>query len=241
MRDSELEIMQQYMKYSRGQLDSNETEIKNPANEQQEDYSGITDYYTSLDNIDDIDRMVFVIKQLLQKAWGDDCPPIVDQYPTNRENANVKMPMIVYDYYDRQIAENTKKVPQLMTTYKYNGEQYEIYSQFFDCTLEFNILDTTASGAKVLAKRFEIFLQTYMQYLKYIGVSNIYFLSEPKSSPVQIANQDYQRRALKYKVRIERRFLKRYGEVIGTVQVVLGVDGKSSNLGIPGVYFKMNE
>lgn len=241
MRDTELEVMQQYHKYSRGQVNSEPIEVVSPKDPIPEDGYWV-EHYTSLDNIDDIDRLIELIRQLLQRAWGKDCPVLVDQYPTNTAGVDIKMPMIVYDYYDREIAENTKKYPQLMGSLNYKGETYEVYSQWFDCVLEFFIIDVTARGAKVLAKRFEIFMQTYMQYFKYIGVSNIYFLNEPKSSPVQLANQDYQRRALKYKVKLERRFLKRYSEIIGTVQVVLGVDGDiSGSSELPGVYADLSE
>lgn len=183
------------------------------------------DYYKSLDTIDDIDRLIELIRDLLERAWGDDCPVIVDEYPTNQDSDDRKFPMILYDYYDRRHTTKTKKKPNLIRpNIQTKGDRYDLLSEFYECKLQFDICDESQRAAKVLSKKFEIFMSLYMDYFKFIGIDDISFHEQPKGKTYQLANHDVPTRILIYHVKLERRYLRRQGEAIASIKTVLNID-----------------
>jgi hypothetical protein len=213
----------EYFNTSRGEHNLKRQEIAKPDKDNY--YDEDFDYYRSLDTIDDVDRLAELIRNLLERAWGDDCPEIIDEYPTNQDADNRKLPLILYDYYDRRHSDKTKKKPNIIKNNIYvNGERYELLSEWYECKLQFDICGNTQREAKVLSKRFEIFMSTYMDYFKFMGVDNIYFEEQPRGKTYQLANHDVPVRILIYKVKLERRYLRRQGEAINSIKAVLNID-----------------
>lgn len=244
------DVFDNYFKRSRGQLDGEPIGIKsvnNISNEYTVKEPGVNiERYTSEDNIDDVDKLIDLIRLLLDRAWGEDAPYIVDQYPSNQDPEEVKMPMIVYDYYNRSYVEKTRKAPNIMDKIVIDNVHYEILSEWYDCELEFNVCSETVRSAKVLTKKFEIFLQTYIQYFKYVGISNMFFDREVRSEPYSRNGREYPKRTLIYKLKLERRYIRRPGDVLTNIEGVLRVDGKNmtgttSDDGLPGIYIKYGE
>ena len=228
--------MNEFYATNRGEQFNAPITIEPVTDTQKDEFDEEIAHFTAQNNMDDTERLMELIRMLIEKAWGDEAPNIVDEYPTNQDPNERDFPMIVYDSFDREHAEHTKKSPVVIDKIKFNGDVYEILLEIFDCTLEFNILSTTTRNAKVVAKRFEIFMQTYMQYFKYAGVSQIWFDKEPRPMQFHMANQIYPKRTLQYKVRLHRNFIRRYGETMGTIQVVLGLETNvDSPGGLPGV------
>lgn len=208
----------QYFDESRGEPKLSKITIKEvitPYNEE-------IDHYMSNDNIDDVDMFIELLRALLEKAWGDDCPVIVDEYPTNQDADNRKLPMILYDYYDRVYSEKTKRAPNVINSnITINGERYEELSEWFDMKVQFDICASSQREAKIISKRFEIFMSTYIPYFKFVGVNNIYFYNQPRGETYQLANHDIPTRILIYKVKLERKYLRKHGEALSTYNIVL--------------------
>lgn len=227
--------MRNFYRQSRGEELKDPIDVITPLN--LDEVMEIEDDYISRNNIDDVDHLVDLIRMLLQKAWGDDSPTLVDEYPTNEEQTRMPLPIIIYDYYDRVHSDNTKKMPQLMKTVNIDGENYELLSEWFDCKLQFDILSGTPKDGKILTKRFEIFLKTYIPYFKYIGITNMIFEIEPRVEPLMIQNHEFLRRRLIYKVKFERKYIRREGDYLQHIQIVLKTDNPLDRpLGIPGVH-----
>ena len=78
-------------------------------------------------------------------------------------------------------------------------------------------------------------MKTYIPYFKYVGIQDIWFEIEPKSTPLQIANQTYSKRTLIYHVKLERKYYRRQGEAYQNVRIIFDIDG-ITRTGIPGIY-----
>jgi len=234
------EVMKDYYKTAKGNIISEPTKLEIPVIADNSNIEKL-ERYKSLDVIDDIDTIIDLIRELLERAWGDNCPIIVDESPTNRDATDIKMPMIIYDYYDRQYPDKTKKIPQFVEAINDNDDLYEIYRELFECKLEFNICDTTVRSSKILAKKFEVFLRTYIPYLKHVGIEDMYFYNEPRSKPYMIANQEYPRRTLTYYVKLQRTYIKRQDEVLTSVESKVNNKNNYIISGLPGVYNKIDE
>jgi hypothetical protein len=171
---------------------------------------------SSEENISDLDKFGELLRKLLNAAWGSDWGAITPEFPEGDDAENITLPMITYDIVSRETSENLGKLkPTLIDTIdeivdgKPTGDVFQIYGQWFDCIVEFDIWGKNTLEARNLLNRFELAMAFYTGLLKEQGVSEILFLKEiPAKQSIHYIDNHYMKVVL-YLIRLERRQIVR--------------------------------
>lgn len=176
-----------------------------------DDTPAISEFHMlSEDNIDDVDELAEKIRLLLNAAWGDNWGAFSSEAPTGDNPEDIPLPQITYDVYERAVQEKKSLKPTLFNSVKEivngkpTGDAFNVYRQFFECTIEFNIWGTNNLEARRLMKKFETVMSSYAGYLKNQGLSDIFFLKEMSSRQSEKYIDHIPMRSLLYLVKLER-------------------------------------
>jgi hypothetical protein len=162
------------------------------------------------DNIDDVDELAEHIRQILNAAWGDNWGEFGPELKEGDNPENIQLPQITYDLVTRIIPDKKPIKPLQMDSVKElvngvpTGDYFNLYSQWFDCVMEFNICGANSLETRKLMKKFETILATYTGHLKKVGASEILFLKEVHPTQSSNYREGIPMKCLLYLVRIER-------------------------------------
>ena len=168
------------------------------------------DRWLAEDNIDDVDELAEHIRLVLNAAWGDNWGEFGPELKEGDDSESIKLPQITYDVVTRIIPDKKPLKPILMDTIKevvngrQTGDYYNLYRQWFDSVIEFNICGSNSLECRKLMKKFETILATYTGHLKKSGASEILFLKEIHATQSSNYRQEIPMKCLMYLVRIER-------------------------------------
>ena len=159
--------------------DKNQTVI----NEQIPEHSSLQPM-TAEGSIGTISEACDLIRTILNIAWGSNWGQLVDVTQLGDNADKIQLPIITYNTNLREVSPGTNVKPQFMqiknevVNGKNTGDSFKIYRQFFDCIVEFDFYDNSASSADKLLNNFEELMITYAGYLKKNGIKEIFFLKE---------------------------------------------------------------
>lgn len=88
------------------------------------------------------------------------------------------------------------------------GRKGMVYSQIFDCIIQFDILASDYAKANAVMNAFEDAMFNYTAHFKENGISEMYFLKQFTDSDLDIYRNNVSVRSLQYKVSIERNRLQ---------------------------------
>lgn len=162
-------------------------------------------------NISTIDQLCEILRIVLNTSlgygWGTFKPFLSKKDMLSNDKV---LPIITYDVNSREVSRGTQIKPTLsgvineVVNGKPTGDVIEVYRQQFDVIVEFNIWGRNSIETRQLSERFETTLNSYIGYLKKLGVSEMFFLKEiPCQRSVNYISE-ISMRSLMYYVRLER-------------------------------------
>lgn len=166
--------------------------------------------YLAQENIDDIDLFADKIRLVLNAAWGEHWGLFGPELKESENPENIVLPQITYDLLTRVIPSNAPLKPKLINVVaeivngKGTGDYYNLYRQWFDCVVEFNIIGKNSLEARKLLKKFETIMSVYIGHFKELGIQEILFLKE--IHPTQSSNfkEGMPTKTILYLVKLER-------------------------------------
>lgn len=147
--------------------------------------------YFADDNINDIEHLAEILKELCNAAWGSGWGTLSMDLIYGEDSAKITLPQITVDVNQRDISEIGTFKPILMDIEREEdengnetGDAFLLYRQWFDQNVEFNFYGHNSKEARDLMRRFEKLILAYTGYIKRLGISEIFFLKEvaPQSS-----------------------------------------------------------
>ena len=189
---------------------------------------------TAKGNVDNIDVLGDILRQLLNTAWGSEWGIISPDTARGEDPEKVILPQINLIMNLREISDGTNPKPQLTDTVseivdgKNTGDSFRIYRQIFDCIVEFDFFESTSKGCRQLMTRFEELLGTYTGFLKEKGVSEIFFLKEVPAKYSLNYIEGVPMKCLYYFVRLERIKTVRLSD-IKEIEYRLAISEKSAS------------
>lgn len=185
--------------------------VTNPRENVGDNYFTTGGYQLMADeNIDTIQQLCDILKQILNAAWGSNWGEISPDLKKGEDSAKIKIPQITVDVNNREVAERMPLKPVLMQTIKEvnngkpTGDSFLVYRQWFDCVVEFDFYGSTSKEVRDLQYKFETLLAIYTGYLKRKGVSEILFLKEVSARNSLNFTEQTPMKCLMYFVRLER-------------------------------------
>lgn len=166
--------------------------------------------YTSEGNISTIDDLADIIKIILDTALGDGWGTFKPKLEKTDTIETMDGPIITYDINHREVSENTNLKPQLMDTIKeevngvLTGDAINVYRQWFDCIVEFDIWGRNSLETRILSEKFERLLNAYIGNIKKHGVSEMFFMNEVPATISVNYRKDISMRPIMYFVKLER-------------------------------------
>lgn len=156
----------------------------------------------------DIEEFTDRITELTALAWGEDWGTFTIEEPTGNAPEHILLPVITFDTHKRiRSTSHSSLDPVLFDSFRDphdSNVQVKLYRMWFDVEVEFKIHHESNRAARMLMDEFEGFLFTYKSYLKELGISDMYFLSEEPPTVVTKWQKNFSQRTLRYLVRIER-------------------------------------
>jgi hypothetical protein len=155
----------------------------------------------------DLEKLTDMIHKLLNIVWGEGWGVFSEESPTDNDAEKAPMPHITCKLVDRTHTDNKAVKWSKFASEpdpEHEGETISSQRCWFTCELEFVIHAVTNREARIIAQRFEEFMETYVGYFKQEGVSEIIFKREKAPNVDSSTRQDIPHRSLCYQVRIER-------------------------------------
>ena len=170
------------------------------------------DRYHAENNISDLDQVGELLRKLLNVAWGSDWGELSPELSLGESPESVKLPAITYDIVSRETSSGIGKVkPTQIESYSEivngqpTGDVITVYSQLFDCIVEFDCWGKSSLEARQLLNRFEYVLTFYSGFLKEQGIQEMFFLKEiPAKQSIHYLD-DFYMKPLIYFMRLERK------------------------------------
>lgn len=190
-----------------------ENELKGIPIESTLDYGNTPKKWTAEDNISSVDALGRLIKKLLDTAWGEGWGQFGSDFKESTDSQELILPQITIDEHEREVSSNKPIKPQMTDNIlevdnqgKATGDSFNVYRQWFDVLVEFNVYGKTKKEAREIAKRFEMLLMVYMKHLKKKGISEMVFLKAMTGSQSERYNKDLDANmtSLLYLVKLER-------------------------------------
>jgi hypothetical protein len=170
-------------------------------NEPQEEFRG---------NIGDIDTFAELLRTILNAVWGSNWGEFGPELKRGEDPENITLPQITYDIYNREVTEKMPIKPILTGTLKEvvegkeTGDAFQIYRQWFDCIVEFNIWGKDTFETRTIANGLETILGSYAGYFKKKGIAEMFFLREVSSRLSDRYLEGMPMKAILYYFKIER-------------------------------------
>jgi len=177
------------------------------------DYGSESHQWVAEGNISTIDQLGEVIRKLVDTAWGKDWGQFGSEFKESVDENELILPQITFDEHEREISEKKPIKPQIQNNIKEydqdgkpTGDSFNIYKQWFDALVEFNVYGKTKKEMRDVINKFEMLLLVYMKHLKKKGVSEMIFLKYMVGSKSNQYNKDLDANmgSLLYLVRLER-------------------------------------
>lgn len=200
--------------------DENTTKEDNMAviNEQMPEHSSLQQM-TADGSVETVSEACDLIRVLLNTAWGSDWGELVDVSQMGEDADKINTPLITYNTNLREVSPGTNVKPQYMQTKnevtngKNTGDAFKIHRQFFDCIVEFDFYDNSASSTDELMNRFEKIIIAYTGFLKRKGIKEIFFLKEIPSKYSLNYVFNVPMRCLLFYVQLERSYTVRVSTI----------------------------
>lgn len=171
-----------------------------------------TDRYHAEGSISDIDQVGELLRKLLNAAWGSDWGILSPELSLGESPDNTKLPAITYDIVSRETSSGMGRIkPTQIESYsevvdgKPTGDVITIYSQMFDCIVEFDCWGKSSLEARNLLNRLEYVLSFYSGFLKEQGIQEIFFLKEIPARQSIHYSDDFYMKTIIYFIRLERK------------------------------------
>ena len=161
-------------------------------------------------NIDTIEQICNVLKELLNAAWGTDWGEISPDLKKGEHKNSLKLPQITVEINTREIPSGFPVKPVLIDIFKekvngeLTGDSFLIYRQWFGCILEFNFYAESSREVRKLQDDFESLLMVYTGYLKRKGISELIFSEEKSAKNSLNYTEQVPMKCLTYFARLER-------------------------------------
>ena len=161
-------------------------------------------------NIDTIEQICDILKQLLNAAWGTDWGEISPDLKKGEHKNSLKLPQITVEINTREIPPGFPLKPVLIDIFKekvngeLTGDSFLIYRQWFACMLEFNFYAESSREVRKLQDDFESLLLVYTGYLKRKGISELIFSEEKSAKNSLNYTEQVPMKCLTYFARLER-------------------------------------
>lgn len=170
------------------------------------------DRYHAEGSISDIDQVGELLRKLLNAAWGSGWGELSPELSLGESPDNTKLPAITYDIVSRETSSGIGRIkPTQIESYsevvdgKPTGDVITVYSQMFDCIVEFDCWGKTSLEARELLNRFEYVLSFYSGFLKEQGIQEIFFLKEIPAKQSIHYSDDFYMKTIIYFIRLERK------------------------------------
>lgn len=170
------------------------------------------DRYHADGSISDIDQVGELLRKLLNAAWGSNWGEFSPELSLGESPESTKLPAITYDIVSRETSSGMGRIkPTQIESYsevvdnKPTGDVMTIYSQLFDCIVEFDCWGSSSLEARRLLNRFEYVLTFYSGFLKEQGIQEMFFLKEiPAKQSIHYID-DFYMKPIIYFMRLERK------------------------------------
>lgn len=170
------------------------------------------DRYHAEGSISDIDQVGELLRKLLNAAWGSGWGQLSPELSLGESPDNTKLPAITYDIVSRETAAGMGRIkPTQIESYsevvdgKPTGDVITVYSQVFDCIVEFDCWGKTSKDARELLNRLEHILNFHSGFLKEQGIQEMFFLKEIPARQSIHYSDDYYMKTMIYFFRLERK------------------------------------
>lgn len=175
------------------------------------DYERVVNRQMADDNIDDLDEIARILKNLCNAAWGEGWGELSTDLKKGEDSSSLVLPQIVLDINTKDVAEGMGgPKPKLIDIVKETdeegnetGDSFLIYRQWFDTNIEFNIYGRTNAEARKLQRRFEKLIMVYTGYLKRQGISEIMYEREVSAKFSLNYDEKAVMRCIFYYIRLE--------------------------------------
>jgi hypothetical protein len=130
--------------------------------------------FLQADSFANIYDFTSLLKDLTGKAWGEDWGQLRPHFSSTENAEDVPLPIITHEVVKRiPTPERGEIKPRIRDKIQdpETGEYINLYGQWFDYTLQFNIWDKTVSNVIELLNDLEELILTYTGYFKQQGVS----------------------------------------------------------------------
>lgn len=176
-----------------------------------DDYERVVNRQMADDNIDDLDEIARILKNLCNAAWGEGWGELSTDLKKGEDSSTLILPQIVLDINTKDIAEGVGSLkPRLIDVVKETdeagnetGDSFLIYRQWFDTNIEFNIYGRTNAEARKIQRKFEKLIMVYTGYLKRQGISEIIYEREVSSKFSLNYDEKAIMRCIFYYIRLE--------------------------------------
>jgi hypothetical protein len=200
----------------------------------------ITDYLIhgnvlkSIDErMDNIDIFAEKLRQILNASWGDDWGLLSAASAKSDNSEDITFPAITYDTFHREPNKSTPKPKKFETVKevingKETGDLFNVYRQWFDTIIEFNIWGHDALEARSKANDLELLLKVFIGYFKEAGVSEMLFLEEVPPGESGKFIDGYNMKCLMFYVRFEKIQMIR-GSKLASIKTKLKLTNDTTN------------
>lgn len=136
-------------------------------------------------NIDDIDQLADLLKQLANAAWGHGWGELSPDLKVGENPSDILLPQVLVEINSKEVAQDMAIKPTLFDTYierdsegNPTGDAFLLYRQFFDANIEFTIYGHNSQEAREYKNKLQKLISTYTGYLKRKGVAELYYEKE---------------------------------------------------------------
>jgi len=162
--------------------------------------------YLQADSFADIYDFTSLLNDITKKAWGDDWGQMRPHFSSTEDAEDIPLPIITYEVVDRKPTPERGEIkPRIRNKVQDpdTGETINLYGQWFDYILQFNVWDKSVQNVIDLLGDLEKLILTYTGYFKQQGVSELLFEEQLRDDKLTKWDESLNVRSIRYKVRIE--------------------------------------
>lgn len=134
----------------------------------------------------DLNQFTSLIHRMLRAAWGKDWGTFCEAFPNGRDPQDITLPAITYLVKTKRPGivgkDGTREIkPRFREHFilpegtNSSAQAVNVYAQWLDHEIAFEVWEETNTALVELAERFEDFMMTYAGYFKSQGVGEIIF------------------------------------------------------------------
>ncbi|URZ18508.1 hypothetical protein [Clostridium felsineum] len=159
-----------------------------------------------MNSIDNLDSIFEILNKILTENLNCDFKSAAAELNNSENLKNLKLPCITYNIKSRKASTKSslKDITKEIVDGKETGFALKVYSQWFNCIVEFNIFGRTSQETIKLTEKFETLIDAYSSDLKYQGIKDISFLAEYNCEDKKDYTVDIPKKCLDYYIGFER-------------------------------------